>query len=153
MDVDSANNLGSSRSVLGELLRVSLQQLLQVQSVHRDSRSMIFFHCPKVKFDMSAMSCKSAHLPDELVSRDQCLPGGLDLSPEILGLVDKELAGLSQRTEKILLQTQLVAILEDFPAVNISLDTSCKENNCVSINGSIDSSKKKNRGRGSVTNR
>lgn len=60
-------------------------------------------------------------------SRDQCLPGGLDLSPEILGLVDKELAGLSQRTEKILLQTQLVAILEDLPAVNIGLNTSSKE--------------------------
>lgn len=42
MDVDSANNLGSSRSVLGKLLRVGLQQLLQVQSVHRDSRSIIF---------------------------------------------------------------------------------------------------------------
>lgn len=42
VDVDSANNLGSSRSVLGKLLRVGLQQLLQVQSVHRDSRSIIF---------------------------------------------------------------------------------------------------------------
>lgn len=51
------------------------------------------------------------------------LPCSLDLSPEILGLIYKQLAGLSKRTEKILLQTQLVAILENLLAIDVGLNT------------------------------
>lgn len=55
-------------------------------------------------------------------------PCGLDLSPKVLGLIDKEFTRLSQWAKKILFKTQLAAILEDLPAVNISLNAKQKEN-------------------------
>ena len=57
------------------------------------------------------------------LSLSPALPCSLDLSPEALGFVDKELACLSQGAEEILLQTQLVAILENFAAINVRLHT------------------------------
>ena len=42
VNVNSANNLGSVGGLMSQLLGVRLQELLQVQSVHRDSRSIIF---------------------------------------------------------------------------------------------------------------
>lgn len=68
------------------------------------------FTRPNLMSDFCCCSC--AHLP--------C---SLDLSPEILGLVYEQLAGLGKRTEKILLQAQLVAILENLLAVDVGLNT------------------------------
>lgn len=124
MNVDCAFDFRATSGRLCQLLRIGAQELLKVQAVDRDSRSR---HAISDSMEVIRICMDSLQVKDTVAALHSSpygsLPCGLDLSPKVIGLMDKEFARLSQRTKKILLQTQLAAILEHFPAIDIGLNT------------------------------